>query len=183
MVIILSAQVLRFANILKSKEFPKHSLMKVTLLLAGETEEKWLREGLEKYAGRIKKYVPFGIREVPAGRYTAATPPAVQKRGESEALLRQLAPEDIVILLDEHGTEMSSVKFSAFLNKQFLSGQKHLVFIAGGAYGFDDLLRKRAGLQLSLSRMTFPHQLVRLIFTEQLYRALTILRNENYHHE
>ncbi len=157
--------------------------MKVTLLLAGRTEEAYLREGIHGYTGRIRKYVPFEIKEVPAVKSTATTPPAVQKKAESEALMKHLAAGDTIVLLDEHGTEMTSVQFSAFLNRQFLSGKKNLVFVTGGPFGFDELLKQRAELLLSLSKMTFPHQLVRLVFTEQLYRALTILKNENYHHE
>ncbi len=105
------------------------------------------------------------------------------KSAEADIILSQVTKDDIVVLLDERGKEIRSLDFASFMNQRFLSGMKGLVFIIGGAYGADQRIKNRADHILSLSRMTFPHQLVRLLFTEQLYRALTILRNEPYHHE
>jgi 23S rRNA (pseudouridine1915-N3)-methyltransferase len=157
--------------------------MKVTLLVIGKTEEPYLREGISEYAGRIRRYSSFELKEIPAVKTSSSLPVAAQKKKEAEALRRYFTDADIVILLDEHGREMGSVQFAEFLNRQFLSGKKNMVFITGGPFGFDEALKTRADFTLSLSKMTFSHQMVRLIFAEQLYRALTILKNENYHHE
>jgi 23S rRNA (pseudouridine1915-N3)-methyltransferase len=158
--------------------------MKITLLVIGKTEESWLREGIEEYAGRLKRYAVFAIREIPAIRDAKSVPVADQKKKEAALLQKHIGENDLVVLLDEHGKETGSVQFAAFLNRQFTTGGgKSLVFVVGGPYGFDESLKSRAGHVLSLSRMTFSHQMVRLIFIEQLYRAMTILRNESYHHE
>jgi 23S rRNA (pseudouridine1915-N3)-methyltransferase len=157
--------------------------MKVTLLAIGKTEESYLREGISEYEGRIRRYASFELREVPAVKTGSGLPVAAQKKKEAEVLRRHFTDADVVVLLDEHGREMGSVQFAEFLNRQFLSGKKNMVFLTGGPFGFDEALKTRADFTLSLSRMTFSHQMVRLIFAEQLYRALTILKNENYHHE
>jgi 23S rRNA (pseudouridine1915-N3)-methyltransferase len=157
--------------------------MKIKLLLTGKTDEEFLRNGIREYEMRIKRYVPFEIAEVPALKNLASLSPAEQKLKESSLIAKHLQPGDIVILLDEHGIEMRSKEFAAYLNRQFLSGGKSLVFVVGGPYGFDPILKKQASAILSLSKMTFSHQMVRLFFVEQLYRALTIIRGESYHHE
>jgi 23S rRNA (pseudouridine1915-N3)-methyltransferase len=157
--------------------------MKIRLLVIGKTEENWLRAGIGEYEKRIRHYVPFGITEIPALKNAASLPAAEQNLRESELIAKHISQGDILVLLDEKGTAMSSVEFAAFLNKQFLSGAKTLSFAIGGPFGFDPSLKKNARHLLSLSRMTFSHQMVRVIFTEQLYRALTILRGESYHHE
>ncbi len=157
--------------------------MKIRLLVYGKTEEEYLRSGIREYETRVRRYVPFEIIEVPSDRSLARLPLAAQLAGEALHLEKRIAPADILVLLDEQGREMSSVEFAAFLNRQFLSGGKNLLFVVGGPFGFAPSLKERAAYKLSLSRMTFSHQMVRLFFSEQLYRALTIIRGESYHHE
>jgi 23S rRNA (pseudouridine1915-N3)-methyltransferase len=157
--------------------------MKIKLLLIGKTEEEFLKTGIQEYETRIKRYIPFEIVEIPALKNAAKLSSAEQNTRESVLISKQFLPGDVIILLDEHGKEMRSVEFASFLNKQFLSGSKNLVFVVGGPFGFDPALKKQASSILSLSKMTFSHQMVRLFFTEQLYRGLTIMRGESYHHE
>lgn len=157
--------------------------MKVTLLVIGKTEEKYLREGIAEYEARVNRYATFSIHEIPAIRDAKSMPIQEQKKREAALLEKHIGENDLLVLLDEHGKEMGSVEFASFLNRRFSTGRKNLVFVVGGPYGFDGSLMQRADDVLSLSKMTFSHQMVRLIFTEQLYRALTILRNESYHHD
>ena len=157
--------------------------MKIKLLLTGRTEEEYLKTGIHEYELRIKRYIPFEIVEIPALKNSANLSRAEQNARESAMITKQLLAGDIIILLDEQGKEMKSTEFASFLNKQFLSGSKNLVFVVGGPFGFDPSLKKLAASILSLSRMTFSHQMVRLFFVEQLYRGLTIIRGESYHHE
>ncbi len=157
--------------------------MKIKLLLIGKTEEEYLKTGIREYATRIKRYIPFDIVEIPALKNAASLSHAEQNARESLLLSKQLVSGEIIVLLDENGKEMASAEFASFLNKQFLTGSKNLVFVVGGPFGFDPEIKKQATFILSLSRMTFSHQMVRLFFTEQLYRGLTIIRGESYHHE
>ncbi len=157
--------------------------MKVKLLTVGKTEEEYLKTGMREYEMRIKRYIPFEIIEIPALKNAANLPLQEQIARESVMLQRQFLTGDIVVLLDEFGKEMRSPEFASFLNKQFLTGNKNLVFVVGGPFGFDLSLKKQASFILSLSKMTFSHQMVRLFFVEQLYRGLTIMRGESYHHE
>ena len=157
--------------------------MKVTLLVLGKTEEKYLKEGIEKYLKRLKHYIKFEIVEVPELKNTKNLSEEQQKVKEFELISKHLGPADHIVLLDERGNEFSSTQFSAFLNKKMLGSVQNLVFIVGGPYGFDASLYNLAKDKISLSRMTFSHQMVRLFFVEQLYRAFTILRGEPYHHE
>jgi 23S rRNA (pseudouridine1915-N3)-methyltransferase len=157
--------------------------MKIRLLLIGKTEEAYLKSGIHEYELRVRKYIPFELTELPALKNTASLSQAEQNHRESEMIGKYIQPGDIVVLLDERGKEMRSVEFATFLNKQFITGNKNLLFVVGGPFGFDPMLKKQASFILSLSKMTFSHQMVRLFFTEQLYRALTILRGESYHHE
>lgn len=157
--------------------------MEIRLILTGKTEESYIRQGMEEYLSRIKRYVRVTTHEIPALKNAGHLSRTEWKIKEGEKIRQFLAPSDFLVLLDERGKEMSSVEFSSFLNHRFSGSQKTLTFVVGGPYGFGDSLKQQAGLQLSLSRMTFPHQLVRLVFVEQLYRALTILKNESYHHE
>lgn len=157
--------------------------MKVRFLVVGKTDESYIRNGLEEYESRVKRYLSFETVEIPGLKNALHLSKQEWKAREAARILPLLTSSDIVVLLDEKGKEMTSVEFSAFLNQKFSSGAKNLVFVIGGPYGFDDAVKKRAGFKLSLSRMTFSHQMVRLFFLEQLYRALTILRNESYHHE
>ncbi|MCX6248406.1 MAG: 23S rRNA (pseudouridine(1915)-N(3))-methyltransferase RlmH [Bacteroidetes bacterium] len=157
--------------------------MKVKLVAIGKTDEPYLLEGMKEYEGRIRRYLSLEVIEIPGLKNASHLGKPEWKAREAAKILPFFTASDIVILLDEKGKEMSSTEFSSFLNQKFGSGSKNLVFVIGGPYGFDESVRKSAHFQLSLSRMTFSHQMVRLFFLEQLYRALTILRNEAYHHE
>ncbi len=153
------------------------------MVVTGKTDTSYIRDGLRDYAARIGNYAPFDVTEIPGLKNTTALSQAEWKKREGALIARQIFPGDFVVLLDEKGREMSTREFSAWLGQRFNQGLKNLVFLAGGPFGFDEAVKSRADFRLSLSRMTFPHQLVRVIFTEQLYRALTILRNESYHHD
>jgi 23S rRNA (pseudouridine1915-N3)-methyltransferase len=157
--------------------------MKITLLTIGKTEDAYLKEGIEKYLKRLKHYIKFEITELPELKNTKALSEAQQKTKEAELLFKNLANTDHVILLDENGLELSSQKFADMLNKKMIASVQNLVFIIGGPYGFDESIYQRANEKLSLSRMTFSHQMVRLFFAEQVYRAFTILKGEPYHHQ
>jgi len=157
--------------------------MKIRLLVTGKTDEAYLKSGIGEYESRIRRYVPFEILEIQALKNSANLSEAGQKSKEAALILKQVLPSDVVVLLDEHGSEMTSTGFATFLNKRFLSGNKTLLFVVGGPFGFDGSVKKRADHILSMSKMTFSHQMVRLFFLEQLYRALTIQKGESYHHE
>ena len=157
--------------------------MKGKLILYGKTEESYLKQGILLYESRIRHYVPFEIIEIPALKNPLTLSAQELSARESQAIGKRFQPGDIIVLLDEKGKEMSSVEFSAFLNRNFITGGKNLVFAVGGPFGFDDITKKQASHILSLSRMTFSHQMVRLFFAEQLYRGMTIIRGESYHHE
>jgi 23S rRNA (pseudouridine1915-N3)-methyltransferase len=157
--------------------------MKITLLAVGKTEDKYLIEGIEKYLGRLKHYIGFNLVVIPELKNTKNLTEGQQKTKEAEFILKQLNNTDSVILLDEKGKKYTSVQFANYLNKQMIGSVQHIVFIIGGPYGFDESIYKRAQGSISLSDMTFSHQMVRLFFVEQLYRAFTILKGEPYHHE
>ncbi|WP_448700273.1 23S rRNA (pseudouridine(1915)-N(3))-methyltransferase RlmH [Mucilaginibacter sp. AW1-3] len=157
--------------------------MKITLLTIGKTEDSYLKNGIDKYLLRLKHYIKFEIVEVPELKNTKALSQEQQKVKEAELIFKNTATTDHIILLDERGSELNSVQFSAMLNKKMIASVQNLVFIIGGPYGFDDAVYKRANDKLSLSRMTFSHQMVRLFFVEQVYRAFTILKGEPYHHQ
>lgn len=157
--------------------------MKITLLTVGKTEDKYLLEGIDRYVKRLKHYIQFNISEFPELKNTKNLPEGLQKSKESELIFKQIAPADHLILLDEKGDELSSVQFADFLNKKTISNVQHLVFIVGGPYGFDESIYNRANGKISLSKMTFSHQMIRLFFVEQIYRAFTILKGEPYHHK
>ena len=135
------------------------------------------------YTKRLNHYVRFAITTIADVRNTKKLSEAEQKRLEGEAILKLINESDHLMLLDEHGAELRSIEFADMLQRRMLSGTKRLVFVIGGPYGFSDAIYQRANSKLSLSKMTFSHQIVRAIFTEQLYRAFTILKNEPYHHE
>lgn len=156
--------------------------MKITLIAIGKTEDKYLIEGIEKYLNRLKHYINFTLLIIPDVKNTKNLSEAQQKSKEAEAILKQINPNDVIILMDEKGKKHSSISFANYLNKQMIGSVQHLVFIIGGPYGFDESIYKRANTTFSLSDMTFSHQMVRLFFVEQLYRAFTILKNEPYHH-
>ena len=157
--------------------------MKITLLTIGKTEDKYLLEGLDIYLKRLKHYISFKILEIPELKGTKSLSREQQKSKESELIFKNIHSTDHVILLDEKGQEFSSKQFSTFLNKKMVGGQQHLVFIVGGPYGFSEEIYLRSNEKISLSRMTYSHQMIRLLFTEQLYRAYTILKGEPYHHD
>lgn len=156
--------------------------MKILLLAIGKTDDDYLITGIKKYVGRIGHYVSFEMKEIPDIRNRKTLNEDQQKKAESFLLLQQLQPGDHVILLDENGKQFTSVGFSESLEKQMATGAKRIVFIIGGPYGFSQEVYDRANAMMSLSPMTFSHQMVRLIFVEQLYRAFTILKGEPYHH-
>lgn len=156
--------------------------MKVLLLVIGKTDEDYLITGIKKYVGRLGHYVSFEMKEIPDIRNRKTLSEEQQKKAEAFQLLSQLQSGDHIILLDEHGKTFSSVEFAEQLEKQMASGAKRIVFLIGGPYGFAEEVHAKANTELSLSPMTFSHQMVRLIFLEQLYRAFTILKGEPYHH-
>ncbi|MGV3685470.1 MAG: 23S rRNA (pseudouridine(1915)-N(3))-methyltransferase RlmH [Daejeonella sp.] len=157
--------------------------MKITLLTIGKTEDKYLTEGIGIYLKRLKHYINFSILEIPDLKNTKSLSTEQQKSKEAELIFKNINSTDHVILLDEKGQELTSKQYSAFLNKKMIGGQQHLVFIVGGPYGFSKDVYERSNEKISLSRMTFSHQMIRLFFTEQLYRAFTILKGEPYHHD
>ncbi len=157
--------------------------MKILLLAIGKTDEDYLITGIKKYVGRLGHYVSFELKEIPDIRNRKTLNEEQQKKAESFLLLSQLQPGDHVVLLDENGKQHSSVEFSSMLERLMASGIKRLVFVIGGPYGFASEVYAKADGKMSLSPMTFSHQMVRLIFVEQLYRAFTILKGEPYHHQ
>lgn len=156
--------------------------MKITLLLIGKTEDAYLREGISKYLNRLRHYARIDFVEIPELKNTKALTQEQQKAKEAELILKKLLPIDQVILLDENGVQLTSQQFADYLDKKAISSVNNLVFIVGGPYGFDQSVYQRANDKISLSRMTFSHQMVRLFFAEQLYRAYTIIKGEPYHH-
>ena len=157
--------------------------MKIELLAVGKTDDKYIDEGIRKYAERVKHYVPFEFNIIPDVKNVRNMTEEQQKRLEGQAIMNELTSADCVALLDENGREYTSREFANFCQKTAVSGAKRLIFVIGGPYGFSDEVYARANHKVSLSRMTFPHQLVRLIFAEQLYRAQTIIKGEPYHHD
>ena len=157
--------------------------MRISLLTVGKTDVKWVREGLETYVSRLSHYVPFSLEEIPELRNASALSREQIRDKEGELILKRLKDTDEVILLDEHGREFRSVEWAAFLGEKLSRSSRDLVFVIGGAYGFSEKVYERAASRLSLSKMTFSHQMVRTIFAEQLYRAFTIIKGEPYHHE
>ncbi len=156
--------------------------MQIELIVIGKTDSKEIESLVALYARRVNRYCKFGITVLPDVRNTRSLTVKQQRTAEGEALVRQFSEGDFVALLDERGEELRSVEFALWLQKRLNSGTKRLVVVIGGPYGFSDEVYARAHARLSLSRMTFSHQIVRAIFAEQLYRAFTILRNEPYHH-
>lgn len=156
--------------------------MKITLLVVGKTIKGWITDGLDIYKGRLSHYVNFEMKEIVPQKLSANLSKDEIKLKEGELILKNLRPEDRVILLDERGEERSSLVWAETIRKQMVSG-KDVVYVIGGAYGFSQAVYDRADGKISLSRMTFSHQMVRVIFTEQLYRAFTIINGEPYHHE
>ena len=157
--------------------------MKFTLLVVGKTVEKHYITAIADYTERTRHYVSFDMEVIPELKNTKSLSMEQQKEKEAELILKALQPGDWVVLLDEHGKEFRSVEFAAWVERKMHTVNKRLVFIIGGPYGFADAVYKVAQEKISLSKMTFSHQMIRLIFVEQLYRAMTILNNGPYHHE
>lgn len=157
--------------------------MNIDLVVVGKTDSREVDALVEMYAKRINFYAKFSIVYLPDIKNTRKLSQSQQRTAEGEAILRQVGDGDYLLLLDEHGDELRSIEFAAWMQKRMAGGLRRLVFVIGGPYGFSDAVYSRADGKLSLSRMTFSHQIVRAIFTEQLYRAFTIIRNEPYHHE
>jgi len=157
--------------------------MKLTLLTVGKTDVPWVKEGIDLYASRLKHYTSFSIVEIPQLKNVSALSKDEIKSREGELILKNIRKEDHVVLLDEHGKEFSSMEFASKLNDRISRSNNDTIFVVGGAYGFSQKVYERANGLISLSRMTFSHQMVRAIFTEQLYRAFTIMKGEPYHHE
>ncbi|MBO4379431.1 MAG: 23S rRNA (pseudouridine(1915)-N(3))-methyltransferase RlmH [Muribaculaceae bacterium] len=157
--------------------------MKITLLTVGKTSTPYIQEGIDAYLSRLRHYIQFEIQTLPDIKSTRSLSVEQQKEREGEAILAALNNADYVALLDERGTEMTSREWAAFLQKRMASGAGRAVFVIGGPYGFSQAVYARANSLVSFSKMTFSHEMIRLFFTEQLYRAMTILRNEPYHHD
>lgn len=157
--------------------------MNIKVLAIGKTDSKPLQILISEYEKRLKHYVRFELVAIPDIKNVKNLSEVQQKEKEGELVLKKLAPTDILVLLDEKGKQFSSIDFSKYLQKRMNSGIKQLVFAIGGPYGFSDAVHQKASGKISLSKMTFSHQMVRLFVVEQVYRAFTILRNEPYHHE
>ena len=157
--------------------------MKITLLLTGKTTDKHVAELVDLYTNRIKKYTAFDIVTIPELKNTKNMPVQEQKTREAVKIIQTLTDDDYIILLDEKGKELKTIEFSVALEKMFFLPKKRIVFIIGGPWGFSEKVYSMADYKMSLSKMTFPHQLVRLLFLEQLYRVFTIIKGEPYHHE
>ena len=156
--------------------------MKIELIVVGKTNDRHLTTSINDYIGRIGHYIPFSVTVIPDLKNTKSIPGAQQKEMEGRAILKLLQPSDQVVLLDEHGMEFTSVDFARWLEKKYLASRR-LIFVIGGPYGFSPSVYERANELIALSKLTFSHQMVRLIFAEQIYRACTILKGEPYHHQ
>ncbi len=156
--------------------------MKTVLIQVGKTTNKHFIVGINDYVERINHYMPFDVLTIPELKNTKNLSEEQQKQSEGELIIKQLQPSDVVVLLDEHGKEYRSIDFARWLEQKQITARR-LVFVIGGPYGFSKDVYARANEQVSLSKMTFSHQMIRLTFTEQIYRACTIIKGEPYHHE
>lgn len=157
--------------------------MNIKLILVGKTEEKYLREGIEIFEKRLKNYINFEMIIISSLKDTKSLSPQIVKEKEGELILKQVSKYDKIILFDEKGLEFTSMDYSVFLQKHMNAGVKNLCFVVGGAFGFSDEVYKKADQKVALSKMTFSHQMIRLLIVEQIYRAFTILKNEPYHNQ
>ena len=157
--------------------------MKIQLIVIGKTNQDFVEKGIKEFCNRLQHYLPFEIKVIPDIKNTKSLSFEQQKEKEGELILKSINSTDYVVLLDERGKEFSSLQFANYLEKKTHTVSKNLTFIIGGPYGFSDKIKETAQEKISLSKMTFSHQLIRLIFVEQVYRAMTILNNEPYHHE
>jgi 23S rRNA (pseudouridine1915-N3)-methyltransferase len=157
--------------------------MQIKLVVLGKTDHPAIQKLVEEYSGRLEHYVRFELEIIPDLKNTKSLSEAAQKEKEGELILKKVQNSDELILLDERGKTLSSIEFSEYLQKKMNSGLRQLIFVIGGPYGFSEAVYARANGKISLSKMTFSHQMIRPFFIEQVYRAFTILRNEPYHHE
>jgi 23S rRNA (pseudouridine1915-N3)-methyltransferase len=157
--------------------------MKITLLTVGKTDRDWVRQGLDIYVSRLKHYIPFVLTEIPELKNVSSLSTDQIKTREGELILKNIRPGEDVILLDERGKQYSSMELAKVLQDKISYSGRDIVFVIGGAYSFSEAVYSRADSKISLSKMTFSHQMVRAIFAEQIYRAFTIMRGEPYHHE
>lgn len=157
--------------------------MKITLLTVGKTDKDWVRQGMDIYISRLKHYIPFSVVEIPELKNVSSLTKDQIKIREGELILKNIRPADDLILMDERGKQYTSVELAKVIQDKISYAGKDMVFVIGGAYGFSEAVYQRADSRISLSKMTFSHQMVRAIFVEQIYRAFTIMRGEPYHHE
>lgn len=157
--------------------------MEITLMVMGKSSSKLLAPAIADYQKRLTHYIPFKLLELPDIKKGKGMSEAQQKEAEGKAFLNQFQPSDYVVLLDERGKEYSSMEFADYLQNKMSAGLKRVLFVVGGPYGFSPAVYDRADFKISLSRMTLTHEMIRLLFVEQIYRAMTILRGESYHHE
>lgn len=157
--------------------------MKTVLIVVGKTTDSHFSAGIAEYSKRVNRYIPFALEVVPELRNTKSLSPEQQKEREGELIQKALLPGDYLVILDEHGRERRSMEFATWIQKRLAASPRRLVFLVGGPYGFAPQIHQMAQEKISLSQMTLSHQMIRLLFTEQLYRAMTILNNEPYHHE
>ena len=157
--------------------------MNIRLLLVGKTEESYLKQGIQIYSDRLSHYCKFSIVEIPELKNAKALSREQIKEKEGELILKNITPADELILLDERGKMYTSVEWARQMEKKFLYSSRDITFVIGGSYGFGNAVYERADDKISLSKMTFSHQLCRVIFLEQLYRMFTIIKGEPYHHE
>ncbi|HAC21165.1 MAG: 23S rRNA (pseudouridine(1915)-N(3))-methyltransferase RlmH [Tannerellaceae bacterium] len=157
--------------------------MKISLLVIGKTDNKIFIDGINEYTKRLVHYIPFSLDVIPDIKNTKNMTEEQQKEKEGELILKNVQPGDYLVLLDDKGKEFTSVKFADYIEKKTHTVSKRLIFVVGGPYGFSQKVYDAASEKISLSKMTFSHQMIRMIFVEQLYRAMTILNNEPYHHE
>lgn len=156
--------------------------MKVQFVVIGKTDTSYFTEAINEYKNRLVHYIPFEMTVIPDIKNVKNLSESQQKEKEGELILKTLQPGDYLVLLDEQGKEFSSVQFASYMERKMQTVAKKLVFVVGGPYGFSEAIYKAASEKISLSKMTFSHQMIRMIFVEQLYRAMTILRGEPYHH-
>lgn len=157
--------------------------MKGVLIVVGKTTDKRFEAITQEYIERIRHYIPFTVEVIPELKNTKGLSQDEQKKREGELIQKNLQPGDYIVLLDEYGSERSSMDFASWIQKKMAAGPKRLVFIVGGPYGFSDAIHQKGNEEISLSRMTLSHQMIRMFIVEQIYRAMTILNGEPYHHE
>jgi 23S rRNA (pseudouridine1915-N3)-methyltransferase len=157
--------------------------MKITLVVTGKTDSKWLQEGIDTYLNRLKHYSPIEIKILPDLKKTRNMPVELQKEKEGLQIIPVIVGKKDIFLLDESGQELSSREMAALIEKKMITASREMVFVVGGPYGFSQQVENMASGKISLSRLTFSHQMVRLLFAEQLYRAFTIIRGEAYHND